>query len=159
MSGLRREFGVAPRTGVAISALLACAMAAVASFAAQGFPVVPRVALVGLATLFAFAYCFLVAYIYGDARRRGMRHVLWTVMAALVPHALGFIAYFLLREPLLPPCPACGSGGRRGFAFCTHCGAQVAARACAACRRPLDPEWSHCANCGAPVGDPVGSRP
>jgi len=153
MSWLRREFGVAAQTGVAISVLLALAAAVPFAFVAQGFPLAARVPMVALMSLFVFVYGFLVSYVYGDARRRGMRHVVWTLVAALVPNGLGFIAYFLLREPLLKPCAACGTPTRRGFAFCPHCGAPLD-QTCAACRRALDPAWSHCAHCGAPVSNP-----
>ena len=100
MSWLHRELAVVPRLGVLISLLAALAAAAGWSFAAQGFPVVLRLLLGAMWALLFFVYGLLVSYIYGDARRRGMRHVLWTVIAAAVPNGLGFIAYFLLREPL-----------------------------------------------------------
>ena len=150
MSGLRRELAVVPRIGVLISLLAALLAAAGWSFAAQGFPIVLRLLLGAGWVLLFFGYGLLVSYIYGDARRRGMRHVLWTVIAAAVPNGLGIIAYFLLREPPLRPCAACGAGVKRGFAVCPRCGAAVA-ETCAACRRALDPSWSHCAHCGAPV--------
>jgi hypothetical protein len=153
MSWLRRELGVVSPTGVAISVLLALGAAAAFSFAAQGFPFPYRVALIGAMALIIFVYGFLVTYVYGDARRRGMRHVLWAIVAAAVPNGIGIIAYFLLREPLLQPCAACGTRARRGFAFCPKCGAPLA-ETCAACRRALDPGWSHCAHCGAPVSNP-----
>jgi predicted RNA-binding Zn-ribbon protein involved in translation (DUF1610 family) len=126
------------------------------SFAAQGFPIVPRLLLGAMFALMFFVYGLLVSYIYGDARRRGMRHVIWTVVAAVVPNGLGIIAYFLLREPLVQPCAACGARAKRGFAFCPRCGAAVA-ETCAACRRALEPGWSHCAHCGAPVSSPSPS--
>ena len=156
MSWLRREFAVAPRTGVAIAALVALAAGGLFSFPTQGFPVVPRVALVALTTILVFLYFVLVAYVYGDTRRRGMPRVVWTVVAAMAPNALGLIAYFLLRGPLLRPCPACGTLAQPGFAFCPRCGAPLA-RTCGACRGALEPGWSHCARCGAPVSDPSPS--
>ena len=153
MSWLRRELAVAPRTGVVISLVPALVAAAAWSFAAQGFPIVPRLLIGAVFALMFLAYGLLVSYIYGDARRRGMRHVLWTVVAAVVPNGLGFIAYFLLREPQLPPCAGCGAPARRGFAFCSRCGGALA-ETCASCRRALEPGWSHCAHCGVPVSHP-----
>jgi hypothetical protein len=153
MSWLHRELAVVPRLGVVLSLLAALLSAAGWSFAAQGFPVVPRLLLGVMWALMFFVYGLLVSYVYGDARRRGMRHKLWTVIALAVPNGLGIIAYFLLREPLLRPCAACGAPARRGYAFCPRCGAALA-ETCAKCRRALDPGWSHCANCGAPVSSP-----
>jgi RNA polymerase subunit RPABC4/transcription elongation factor Spt4 len=100
--------------------------------------------------LFVFSYGFLVSYVYGDAKRRGMRALVWAVVAALVPNALGFIAYFLLREPLLKPCGACGVLARRDLAFCPQCGSPLA-QVCPSCRRAVEPAWKHCAHCGALV--------
>lgn len=95
-----------------------------------------------------FVYVLLVGYVYGDAKRRGMRHVLWTWVAALVPNGIGIILYFVLRQPIAPrPCPQCGAIARPGFAFCPQCGAAISP-VCAGCRRAAEPGWSHCAYCG-----------
>jgi len=153
MSWLRRELAVAPRAGVAISLLMAAAASVAFAFVAQGFPIPVRSVMVAAMAFLVFLYGFLVSYVYGDARRRGMRHLIWTGVAALGPNGLGIIAYFLLREPLCKPCPACGAPARRGFAFCTQCGATLA-QACATCRRALEPGWTHCGHCGAPVASP-----
>jgi double zinc ribbon protein len=147
MSRLGREFAVVPRAGVLASGLVAFAAALLFAWAGQG---VPRFLfpLAALMWLFVFVYGCLVAYVYGDARRRGMRHVAWTLVAALVPNGIGLLAYFLLREPMLRRCGACGTAARRDLAFCPQCGSPLAP-ACPACRRPVEAHWSHCAHCGA----------
>jgi hypothetical protein len=150
MSRLRQEFDVAGRVGVTISTLVALA-GAVAFIVVANEPPPPVRVLFGIAiAMVIFAYGFLVSYVYGDAQRRGMRHVVWTLVAAFVPNALGFIAYFLLREPLLQPCSACGATARRDFAFCPQCGAALP-RVCPSCRRPVETSWSHCAHCGTKI--------
>jgi hypothetical protein len=150
MSRLRQEFRVAPLTGVAIASSIALGGAFLFIVAAPEPPLPGRVAIgIAMATII-FVYGFLVSYVYGDARRRGMRHVVWTLVAALVPNALGFIAYFLLREPLLQRCDACGKAARHDFAFCPQCGAPLP-RVCPNCRRPVEASWSHCAHCGAKI--------
>jgi hypothetical protein len=149
MSWLRREFGVAPRLGVAISALLAFVAALLlVLIPARHSPV--RIPLGAAMALFVFLYGFLVSYVYGDAKRRGMRHVLWALVAAFVPNGVGFIAYFLLRDPLLQRCGACGATARRDLAFCPQCGSPLR-QLCPACRRPVETAWSHCAHCGTKV--------
>jgi RNA polymerase subunit RPABC4/transcription elongation factor Spt4 len=148
MNWLRREFGVAARRGVAISAALAFVAALLFVLVIHEPPFAVRIALGAAMAVFVFLYGFLVSYVYGDAKRRGMRHGLWALVAACVPNALGFIAYFLLREPLLQPCGACGTLARRDFAFCPQCGSPLR-RVCRACRRPVETAWSHCAHCGA----------
>jgi cytochrome bd-type quinol oxidase subunit 2 len=95
-------------------------------------------------------YVILIGYVNADARRRGMRYVVWTLLAIFVPNALGIILYFVIRDPLMTPCAACGIPAKQGFAFCPACGAPMA-HACPSCRRAVDPQWSHCVACGAKV--------
>ncbi len=57
----------------------------------------------------------MIGYVNADSKRRGMNSLLWTLLVIFVPKALGFIAYFLLRKPLLIPCPNCGAVGRIGL--------------------------------------------
>jgi hypothetical protein len=155
MSRLREEFQVAVRAGVVVSALVAAAGFAAFVLVADQPPMPFRVLAGLLVAALMFTYGFLVSYVYGDAKRRGMRHLIWTLIAAFVPNALGFIAYFLLREPLLQPCPACGATARRDFAFCPQCGSPLP-RVCPSCRRPVEPVWPHCAHCGQKIlGEPA----
>ena len=138
------------RTGVAISALVALALAGVFCLVLRGSPLVPRLGFASVLAVFVFLYGCLVSYVYADAKRRGMRAGVWAALAALVPHALGFIAYFLLREPLLQRCTGCGTAARNDLAFCPQCGTPLR-NICAACRRPVEAVWSHCAHCGAAI--------
>jgi len=155
MSRLSSEFKVALRMGVVISAILAAAGFTAFVLVADEPPIEFRIPLGLLIAALMFTYGFLVSYVYGDAQRRGMRHVLWTLIAFFVPNALGFIAYFILRDPLLQPCPACGATARRDFAFCPQCGSALP-RVCPSCRRPVEPIWPHCAHCGQKLlGEPA----
>jgi hypothetical protein len=79
--------------------------------------------LIGLAggTL-AGAYWLLASYVYADAKRRGMPPIPWTALAFLIPNCVGFVLYFLLRKPILHPCPGCGRGVAPDAAFCPQCG-------------------------------------
>jgi len=155
MNRLRQELGVATPSGVAISALLA-SLGAGLLFLVGGRPPLPvRLGFSAAMWLFIFVYGFLVSYVHGDAKRRGMRYGVWALAAACVPNALGFIAYFLLREPLLQPCLACGATARRDLSFCPRCGAALPG-ACPACRRPVEITWSHCAHCGTKIVGAVG---
>ena len=147
MSRLRDELGVAPRPGIAISVLLAFVGTGAWLLVADRAPLAARIPLALALALLVFLYGFLVSYVYGAARRRGMRPAPWALAAAFVPNALGFIAYFLLREPLLQRCGACGASARRAYAFCTQCGAPLG-RTCPTCRRPVEAFWDHCAHCG-----------
>jgi hypothetical protein len=93
-------------------------------------------------------YTLLIGYVYGDARRRGMRYVMWTLLAIFLTNGIGIILYFILREPLQAYCSRCGCGMQNGFAYCPRCGANVLP-SCPGCRRVVQPGWSHCPWCGS----------
>jgi hypothetical protein len=101
-------------------------------------------------------YVLLLGYVWGDAKRRGMNHVLWTLLALLIPYAVGIILYFVLRDPVPVPCPSCATPARKGHAFCSCCGGAVRP-ACPGCRQPVEAGWRNCASCGqllAPAAAP-----
>jgi hypothetical protein len=100
-----------------------------------------------LIPLMLAGYTLLVGYVYGDARRRGMRYVMWTLLAIFLTNGIGVILYFILRDPLLAYCSRCGAGVQPSHAFCPRCGAAVQP-ACQVCHRTIQPGWTHCAWCG-----------
>ncbi|MBI3679118.1 MAG: zinc ribbon domain-containing protein [Acidobacteria bacterium] len=110
-----------------------------------------NVVLPAFVPLIAGAYVVLIGYVYGDARRRNMRYVMWTMLAIFVPNAIGIILYFILRDPMPVYCSRCGAAMRNGFAFCPACGNNVLP-ACPSCGKLLQPGWTHCAWCGVQVG-------
>jgi hypothetical protein len=73
----------------------------------------------------AAIWLLCLGYIYVDAQRRAMPPVPWTLISALVPNLLGFLFYFALRRPLVPPCVQCGQPGEAGR-FCSWCGCERA---------------------------------
>lgn len=103
-----------------------------------------------------FAYVMLIGYINADAKRRGMRYVMWTLLAIFLPNSIGIILYFVLRDPLLIQCAHCGAAGRAGFVFCPQCGSDLCP-ICPRCRRSIEPAWKKCAYCGADVGPTVAA--
>jgi len=113
----------------------------------RGVPQAVRILLV-LPPILMGAWTLVIGYVYGDARRRGMRHVMWTLLAIFIPNGIGVILYFILREPIPGYCSKCGSLAKQGHAFCPGCGANLLP-ACSQCHRAGQPGWSHCAWCGA----------
>lgn len=103
-------------------------------------------------------YALLIGYVYGDARRRAMNQVMWTLLAIFIPSAVGVILYFILRDPIPVPCPSCGTPARKGHAYCASCGAAVRA-ACPQCRQPLEAGWRNCVRCGAPLASGAAGPP
>ena len=158
MSRFREELTIIPEGAWALAVLLYLGMFAwLLRFSTPpsgtfSLPSAGQVAFAACIPLVIAIYALLAGYVYGDAKRRGMRHVLWTLLALLAPSGVGFILYFLLRERLTQ-CIACGRSVRPGFGFCPHCGAALS-RFCSQCRRAVEPGWSHCPQCGASLNAP-----
>lgn len=113
----------------------------------------------GGCSLFMVALVGLIGYIYGDAKRRQLRYVMWTLLAIFIPNAIGIVLYFILRDYSIlrdptKPCPACGNVVTRGFPYCPQCGTAVQP-ACPNCGKPIEPDWTNCAHCGKRVPVPT----
>ncbi|MGH9684567.1 MAG: zinc ribbon domain-containing protein [Candidatus Acidiferrales bacterium] len=103
----------------------------------------------GLFLLLA-GFILLVGYVYADAKRRGMRYVMWTLLALFIPDCIGIILYFILRDPMPKACPGCATLVKSGFTFCPNCGTPLQPT-CPHCGRAVEPAWSHCPQCGTPM--------
>jgi hypothetical protein len=64
-----------------------------------------------------------LGFVFADAKRRGMRAALWVLVAALFPNLLGFLLYFVLRQPIAATCTHCGMAVPSHQPFCSWCGA------------------------------------
>jgi len=115
------------------------------------WPVIGRVAFSIWPGLLFGVLIMFYGYVNADARRRGMRYVMWTLLAMFVPNGIGIILYFILRDPLLAQCPKCGAQGRVNFTFCPQCGAELAST-CPSCKRPTEPGWKSCPYCRSALG-------
>jgi hypothetical protein len=113
----------------------------------RDWPLATKAAFTGLMPLLLFVYVLLIGFVHADAKRRGMRYVMWTWLAVLVPNAIGIILYFLLRDPLPRPCPNCQTVLPARFTFCPHCGTATT-RICPNCGKPAERGWVNCAFCG-----------
>ncbi len=92
-------------------------------------------------------WVLLIGYVYADAKRRGMRYVMWTLLAIFIPNAIGVILYFILRDPLMRPCPGCSQVVKSGYTFCPHCGTSLLP-ICPNCGRGVELGWANCPQCG-----------
>lgn len=108
-------------------------------------------ALVSFAGFILAIWLLMVFYVNADASRRQMNRLLWTLLVIFIPNAIGFILYFVLRQPIARPCPKCGVLVRPDFVFCPACG-KALAPACPTCHRSVEPGWAACAFCGARLG-------
>ena len=116
-------------------------------------PVLASFGLAGLVTLvsafFAF-FIFMTAYVNRDASRRGMNSALWTVLILIFLPTwglIGFVIYFLMREPLPYPCPQCSASVSARFNFCPNCKCNLQP-SCPQCKREVAELDKFCPFCG-----------
>jgi RNA polymerase subunit RPABC4/transcription elongation factor Spt4 len=148
MSRFREEISVIPGIAWAIVVVVYVSFVAVLlTFVAHQMPGPVRYVFgLGIPLIFC-VFLLLTGYVYGDAKRRGMRAVMWTFLVFLIPNAIGFILYFIMREPLMTECRQCRRLVRGQFGFCPFCGAGRTP-ACPQCRKPVESDWANCAHCG-----------
>ena len=68
------------------------------------------------------AWFLCLGFVFADAQRRAMRPFLWVLVAALFPHLLGFLLYFVMRQPIASTCSHCGGMIPLNQRFCSWCG-------------------------------------
>jgi len=76
-----------------------------------------------------------------------MGQALWTFLVILIPYCFGFLAYFVLRKPILENCPRCGLQVQRGFHYCPKCGYALTPT-CAHCGQVVQRDFVCCPYCG-----------
>ena len=157
-SHFRSELAIIPSVARVIAALVfvvmqICLLGLLPHFVNRSeippMPFMVLISLVGGAVLGIIV--LMVGYVYADSKRRGMNALLWTLLVIFVPKALGFIAYFLLRKPLLIPCPNCGTEIGSDFRYCPKCG-RALTPTCSHCGRSISGDYVCCPYCGKPVG-------
>jgi hypothetical protein len=142
------ELRVVPRIVWLIAVLVAGGMSALFLRMPHVGPLTHvEIAFLAWGTLIFFAWVIMIGYIYADARRRGMRYIMWTLLSICIPYFIGAILYFVLRDPLLIQCPSCSSNCRVTYVFCPGCGAELSP-SCPSCKRAVEPHWNRCAYCG-----------
>lgn len=120
------------------------------------WPLAGQLAFNFLIPLIPLPLILLWGYVYGDAKRRGMHYVVWTLLAIFVPYLIGVILFFILRDPLPAECPKCHTVVLSRFAFCPHCGTSLRP-SCPQCGRSIEPGWLNCGHCGTQM--PVQQHP
>lgn len=118
----------------------------------QGHPALASLALAGIITsvsLFMASFIFLVGYVNRDAKRRGMNSALWTLLVIILfPSSIfiGFLIYFLMREPMPYDCPRCGKTVGARFNFCPNCKCDLHP-SCPNCKREVVETDKYCPYC------------
>jgi hypothetical protein len=95
----------------------------------------------------AAIYFLMIGYVSRDAARRAMSTRFWMLICFVMPGGIGAVLYFLLRQPLVSRCPACGTHVQSDFHFCPQCSYQVTA-SCGNCFRTVRTTDQFCTCCG-----------
>src|ERR1700677_2982770 len=96
----------------------------------------------------AFAsYVLLVGYVSRHVRRRRMPAGLWMLIVVVMPGGIGAVVYFLLRQPMMAPCPHCSTELAAGVHFCPQCQFQLAPVG-GRCFRGVQITDVYCTQCG-----------
>jgi hypothetical protein len=96
---------------------------------------------------------FLCAYVYRDAKRRGMNAALWLFLVIVMMPAylgMGIVLYFTAREPLPYHCPNCGSMVSARFNYCPGC-KYALHPTCSQCQQEVGEMDKYCPHCGNDV--------
>jgi Double zinc ribbon len=115
------------------------------------------IAVIGIITAVGFLFaCFLLmlGYVNRDARRRGMNSTLWTLLVLVLSPGyvgIGFIIYFLIREPLPYPCPRCSQLVGPRFNFCPNCKCDLHP-SCPNCKHEIAETDKFCPYCAYELG-------
>jgi len=71
----------------------------------------------------------------------------WMFICFVMPAGIGAVLYFLLRQPEVSRCPACGTHVQGDFHFCPQCNYQLLAN-CGNCFRTVRATDLFCTCCG-----------
>ena len=130
----------------------------------RGHPVVQSFALAGIVTAVAFFFAFfifLVGYVNRDAKRRGMNSGLWTFLVMVLSpayFAIGFIIYFLMRQPLPYNCPQCATTVDARYNFCPNCKCNLHP-SCPQCKQGVVEGDKYCPYCAQELGPGTSAEP
>jgi len=103
---IREEIRLIPKVMVVVAVLVFLGIQALLICVAfrhdpHAPPLAVQVLIATLAGTVLGIVMLLVGYVNRDAKRRGMNYALWTVLVLLIPNAIGYIIYFVVRQPIL----------------------------------------------------------
>jgi hypothetical protein len=123
----------------------------------RDMPYLSYLGLAGVVTVVSLvmgSLIFLIGYVNRDAKRRGMNSALWTLLVIVLLPAwtfVGFLIYFLMREPMAYPCPQCGKTVGARFNFCPNCKCNLHP-SCPNCKREVVETDKYCPYCAFELG-------
>jgi RNA polymerase subunit RPABC4/transcription elongation factor Spt4 len=150
---IREEFKLIPKVMIVVAALVFVAaqvLLLLVAFPHDKQP--PPVAVQGVLSLLVGSVLgiliLLLGYVNRDAKRRGMNYKLWTLLVFFIPNALGYIIYFVVRQPIRAACPQCGAMVNSAFNYCPKCKFNLHP-ACPQCHRAIEVGAAFCPYCSA----------
>ncbi|HKV24829.1 MAG TPA: zinc ribbon domain-containing protein [Candidatus Acidoferrum sp.] len=130
----------------------------------QSTPYLSYLGLAGVITfvsVFAAFFILLIGYVNRDARRRGMNSGLWTLLVIVLLPAwtfIGFLIYFLMREPLPYDCPQCGKSVGARYNYCPSCKCNLHP-SCPNCKHEVVETDKYCPYCAWELGAGQPAQP
>src|SRR5712692_2539081 len=127
-------------------------------------PALASLALAGIVTavsLILAGLIFMVAYVNRDSKRRGMNSALCTLLVLILSPGwliIGFVIYFLMREPMPYSCPQCGKTVGARFNFCPNCKCNLHP-SCPQCKREIAETDKFCPYCGNDLRAAANTEP
>jgi RNA polymerase subunit RPABC4/transcription elongation factor Spt4 len=119
--------------------------------AGSSVPLFDRPIAMAIPVLFLFVIAAVVAaYVYRDAKERGLDPWLWATVAAFVPYFIGLIIYLVLRQSARRRCSKCGRFLQNDFSNCPYCGEPVSLT-CPQCGQAVAHDWKVCPRCAVPL--------
>jgi len=167
------EFRIVPRWLKVLCLILYLLAVAIATLVATYMPetriqdlrddtVLAALAAVGIVTgigALLSAFLLMLGYVNRDAKRRGMNSLLWTLLVLVLSPGyvgIGFIIYFLIRDPLPYPCPRCSQPVGPRFNFCPNCKCDLHP-SCPNCKHEIAETDKYCPYCAFELGRPAGT--
>ena len=167
------EFRIVPRWLKVLCLILYLLAVAIATLVATYMPetriqdlrddtVLAALAAVGIVTgigALLSAFLLMLGYVNRDAKRRGMNSLLWTLLVLVLSPGyvgIGFIIYFLIRDPLPYPCPRCSQPVGPRFNFCPNCKCDLHP-SCPNCKHEIAETDKYCPYCAFELGKPAGT--
>ena len=167
------EFRIVPRWLKVLCLILYLLAVAIATLVATYMPetriqdlrddtVLAALAAVGIVTgigALLSAFLLMLGYVNRDAKRRGMNSLLWTLLVLVLSPGyvgIGFIIYFLIRDPLPYPCPRCSQPVGPRFNFCPNCKCDLHP-CCPNCKHEIAETDKYCPYCAFELGRPAGT--
>lgn len=89
----------------------------------------------------------VIIYVYNDAKKQKMNHILWIALIIFLPSYIILIAYLIVRKyNEYTNCPNCQFQVKKKSSICPNCH-QILTYTCPRCHQKIKEEWDVCPYC------------